>query len=106
MLRRLGRAKPDVLHLQWLALPQADVRLRFRAPAVFTAHDLLPRRTASRRDLWRRLLAKFDRVVVHTERGRETLGGAGDRRARHPPSRLPEHGDAATTTAARCSRSA
>ena len=77
VLRRLGRAKPDVLHLQWLALPQADVRLRFRAPAVFTAHDLLPRRTASRRDLWQRLLAKFDRVIVHTERGRETLAELG-----------------------------
>ena len=77
VLRRLGRAKPDVLHLQWFALPQADVRLRFRAPSVFTAHDLLPRRTASRRDLWQRLLAKFDRVVVHTERGRETLAELG-----------------------------
>jgi glycosyltransferase involved in cell wall biosynthesis len=77
VVRRLGRARPDVLHLQWLALPQADVRLRFRAPAVFTAHDLLPRRTASRRDLWQRLLAKFDRVVVHTERGRETLAELG-----------------------------
>jgi glycosyltransferase involved in cell wall biosynthesis len=77
VLRRLGRAKPDVLHLQWFALPQADIRLRFRAPSVFTAHDLLPRRTASRHDLWRKLLAKFDRVVVHTERGRETLAGLG-----------------------------
>jgi glycosyltransferase involved in cell wall biosynthesis len=59
--------------MQWLALPQADVRLRFRVPSVFTAHDLLPRRTASRRDLWQRLLGRFDAVVVHTERGRETL---------------------------------
>jgi glycosyltransferase involved in cell wall biosynthesis len=40
---------------------------------VFTAHDLLPRRTASRHDLWRRLLHRFDRVVVHSERGREAL---------------------------------
>jgi glycosyltransferase involved in cell wall biosynthesis len=77
VVRRLGRATPDVLHLQWLALPQIDVRLRFRSPAVFTAHDLLPRRTASRRDLWGRLLAKFDRVVVHSERGRETLASLG-----------------------------
>ncbi len=77
VLRRLGRATPDVLHLQWFALPQADVRLRFRAPSVFTAHDLLPRRTASRHDLWRRLLARFDRVVVHSERGREALGELG-----------------------------
>ena len=73
VLGELAVAKPDVLHLQWLALPQADRFLRFRAPAVFTAHDLLPRRTASRRDLWRGLLTKFDRVVVHSERGREAL---------------------------------
>lgn len=73
----LRRARADVLHLQWLALPQADVHLRFRSPSVFTAHDLLPRRTASRHDLWRRLLERFDRVVVHSERGRETLGELG-----------------------------
>jgi glycosyltransferase involved in cell wall biosynthesis len=40
---------------------------------VFTAHDLLPRRTASKRDLWRRLLGRFDRVVVHTTRGADVL---------------------------------
>jgi glycosyltransferase involved in cell wall biosynthesis len=77
VVRRLSAARPDVLHVQWLALPQLDARLRFRAPAVFTAHDLLPRRTASRLDLWRRLLGKFDGVVVHTERGRETLAELG-----------------------------
>ena len=77
VLASLSRATADVVHVQWLALPQADVRLRFRAPSVFTAHDLLPRRTASRRDLWRRLLARFDRVVVHTERGREAIAELG-----------------------------
>jgi glycosyltransferase involved in cell wall biosynthesis len=77
VMASLARARPDVLHLQWAALPQADVRLRFRSPSVFTAHDLLPRRTASRHDLWRRLLARFDRIVVHSERGRETLAELG-----------------------------
>jgi glycosyltransferase involved in cell wall biosynthesis len=77
VMASLARARPDVLHLQWLALPQADVRLRFRAPSVFTAHDLLPRRTAGRRDLWARLLRRFDRVIVHTERGRESLAELG-----------------------------
>jgi glycosyltransferase involved in cell wall biosynthesis len=77
VLASLARARADVLHLQWAALPQADVRLRFRSPSVFTAHDLLPRRTASRHDLWRRLLARFDRIVVHSERGRATLGELG-----------------------------
>jgi glycosyltransferase involved in cell wall biosynthesis len=77
VMRSLALARTDVLHLQWAALPQADVRLRFRSPSVFTAHDLLPRRTASRRGLWKSLLERFDRVVVHTERGRETLAELG-----------------------------
>jgi len=77
VMRSLARARADVLHVQWLELPQLDVYMRFRSPSVFTAHDLLPRRTASRTGLWRRLLARFDRIVVHSERGRETLDGLG-----------------------------
>jgi glycosyltransferase involved in cell wall biosynthesis len=77
-LARLARRQADVVHMQWLAAPELDDRLlRLRAPAVFTAHDLLPRRTAAKHDLWRRLLAKFERVVVHSEHGRETLAGLG-----------------------------
>jgi glycosyltransferase involved in cell wall biosynthesis len=64
----------DVLHVQWLAAPQLDrYLLRPRVPAVLTAHDLLPRRTARRSGLWRALFDRFDAVVVHSERGLETL---------------------------------
>jgi glycosyltransferase involved in cell wall biosynthesis len=76
-LAALRAQRADVLHLQWL-VPELDrLLLRPHAPSVFTAHDLLPRRTAAKRDLWRRLLGRFDRVVVHSERGRETLGELG-----------------------------
>ena len=75
---RLLRRRPDVLHLQWLAAPELDRQLlRPRVPAVFTAHDLLPRRTAGKRSLWRTLLARFDRVVVHSESGRAVLAELG-----------------------------
>ncbi|MFL5945775.1 MAG: glycosyltransferase family 4 protein [Gaiellaceae bacterium] len=74
----LARRRPDVLHLQWLAVPELDrYLLRSRVPTVFTAHDLLPRRTARKLSLWKSLLARFDRVVVHSERGREALGALG-----------------------------
>ena len=74
----LLRRRPDILHLQWLAAPELDrVLFRPRVPSVFTAHDLLPRRTAAKRTLWRELLARFDRVVVHSARGRETLAELG-----------------------------
>jgi len=73
----LARLRTDVLHVQWLPVPQVDVHIRFRSPSVFTAHDLLPRRTAGKRDLWTRLLERFDRVVVHTERGAATLAELG-----------------------------
>ena len=77
-LARLAALDADVVHLQWLAWPQLDARLlRLRAPSVFTAHDLLPRRTAARTELWRRLLQRFDRVVVHSGRGREMLAELG-----------------------------
>jgi glycosyltransferase involved in cell wall biosynthesis len=76
-LAALRTRRADVVHLQWL-VPELDVRLfRPHAPSVFTAHDILPRRTARRQDVWRRLLGRFDRVVVHSERGRETLSTLG-----------------------------
>jgi glycosyltransferase involved in cell wall biosynthesis len=75
---RLARLAADVLHVQWLAAPELDrFLLRLRAPAVFTAHDLLPRRTAAKRELWRGLLGRFARIVVHSERGRDTLAELG-----------------------------
>jgi glycosyltransferase involved in cell wall biosynthesis len=77
-LAALRRRHADVLHLQWLAAPELDARFfRPHLPAVFTAHDLLPRRTAQRTELWRKLLGRFERVIVHSENGRETLAGIG-----------------------------
>jgi glycosyltransferase involved in cell wall biosynthesis len=77
-MRRLLGKTADVLHLQWLAAPELDrVLLRTRTPLVFTAHDLLPRRTARRTRLWRSLFGRFERIVVHSERGRDRLQALG-----------------------------
>jgi glycosyltransferase involved in cell wall biosynthesis len=94
----------DVIHVQWLPVPQVDHGLfRPRSPAVFTAHDLLPRRTAGREKLWRRMLARFDRVIVHSERGLERLTALGVERGKlrvipHPafPSDPPRLDDGRT----------
>ena len=83
-MRQLARTRADVLHLQWLSAPELDrFLLRARAPLVFTAHDLLPRRTARRTRLWRALFSRFARIVVHSERGRSALADFGV-----PPERL------------------
>jgi glycosyltransferase involved in cell wall biosynthesis len=77
-MRRLVGTTADVLHVQWLAAPELDrVLLHTATPLVYTAHDLLPRRTARRTRTWRSLFARFDRVVVHSERGRATLAEFG-----------------------------
>ena len=77
-LASLRRLHADVLHVQWLPAPELDALLfRPHLPSVFTAHDLLPRRTAQRTRLWRRLFARFDRIVVHSEYGRGTLAELG-----------------------------
>jgi len=71
---RLRRLKADVVHVQWLAAPRLDeLLLRLARPSVLTAHDPLPRRAASRPVAWRRLVERFDRVVVHSEWGRYEL---------------------------------
>jgi glycosyltransferase involved in cell wall biosynthesis len=77
-MARFGLAKPDVLHVQWLGAPEMDRWLfRPRSPAVFTAHDIIPRRTLSKTVMWRALFERFDRVVVHSERGRGQLAEFG-----------------------------
>ena len=77
-MARLTRWRADVVHLQWLAWPQLDRHLlRLRSPSVFTAHDLLPRRSSSQRGLWLELFGRFDRIVVHSHRGRAALGELG-----------------------------
>ena len=73
-MARFGFATPDVLHVQWLGAPELDRWLfRPRSPAVLTAHDIIPRRTLSKTAMWRALFARFERVVVHSERGRGQL---------------------------------
>jgi glycosyltransferase involved in cell wall biosynthesis len=82
-MARLAVARPDVLHVQWFGAPELDRWLfRPRAPLVFTAHDIVPRRTASKTSLWHALFGRCERVVVHSERGREALVAFGVREER------------------------
>jgi len=77
-MARLATVKPDVLHVQWFGAAEADRWLfRPRSPVVFTAHDIVPRRTASKKGVWRALFGRCDRVVVHSERGRAALADFG-----------------------------
>jgi glycosyltransferase involved in cell wall biosynthesis len=104
--KEISRLDPDVLHVQWLGLPRYDLRwleaAKRERPVVFTAHDVLPRRTADKLDLWRRVFSKVDRVVVHGAGAVEQLAALGVDRGKvvripHPvftPSREigPPHG--------------
>lgn len=77
-MARLAALRPDVMHVQWLGAPEADRWLfRPRSPAVLTAHDVIPRRTVSKLGMWRALFRRFDRVVVHSQRGRSQLADFG-----------------------------
>lgn len=104
---QLAAHKPDVLHVQWFGAPEADRWLfRPRAPVVFTAHDIIPRRTAARTGLWRALFARCDRVVVHSQRGRDSLAAFGVEESRltvipHPAFRsdVARHDDGRTALA-------
>jgi glycosyltransferase involved in cell wall biosynthesis len=78
LARAVGRDHRDVVHFQWLPIPQLDRRLarRFRPPLVMTAHDVLPREGGTaRRRATREVLEQMDAVVVHSEHGRGRLLG-------------------------------
>ncbi len=89
MLRYRRRARAaDLVHFQWLAVQQLDGMLLPDRPRVITAHDILPREGGSlRRTAQRRLYARFDAVVVHSEQGRRRLLDLGvqERRVRVIP---------------------
>ena len=89
--RLLARARPDVIHFQWLPLPAIDNRflpaLRRLAPLVLTVHDTQPFNgspTARLQGLGtRQSFAAFDRLIVHTAQGAARLHAQGV-----PPARL------------------
>jgi glycosyltransferase involved in cell wall biosynthesis len=81
LLRRLRRERPDVIHLQWLALPVIDQlvlrRLARVAPLVLTVHDTNPFNGNASSWLQRAghdsCHAAFSRLIVHTAQGRARL---------------------------------
>jgi glycosyltransferase involved in cell wall biosynthesis len=85
MLRLRRHADAEVVHYQWLTLPALDAMLLPRAPArLITAHYILPPRPGRRQvAAARRLFARMDAVVAHSEHGagrlREEVGVAADR---------------------------
>ncbi len=89
--RRLRELEPDVVHVQWLALPRLDVRwlrnVAAESPTVFTAHHALPRDAGVRVDARRRVYDLVRRVIVHSRRRvgeLEALGIARERIAYIP----------------------
>ena len=85
LLRRLDALAPDVVHVQWLARPELDVRWLRRVvrkrPLVLTAHNAMPRR-AHAYGAWREALTLAARVVVHSSQAVERLADFGIDRAK------------------------
>jgi glycosyltransferase involved in cell wall biosynthesis len=75
------RLQPDIIHVQWLALPLVDrhflAALRRRAPLVMTVHNSVPFHGAAASRL--QLLGagslhdRFDRLIAHTPTTRQHL---------------------------------
>ncbi len=106
LLPALRRARPDVIHVQWLPMHAVD-RTFWRAasrllgvPVVFTAHDSLPNVAGgdTRRERRNERNARaFDHVITHTEHGAQVLaerfGVPDDRIARIPMGAFTEYRD-------------
>ncbi|HUZ63460.1 MAG TPA: glycosyltransferase [Acetobacteraceae bacterium] len=82
---RLAREQAEVIHFQWLPLPAVDCRflsgLRSLAPLVLTVHDSEPFNGNPAARLQRHGLPasfrQFDRLIVHTDQGRNRLHAQG-----------------------------
>lgn len=82
-LRRLRQEAErfDLVHFQWAALPMLDVRavrrIRQDRPVVLTVHDIEPFNgrpvSAAQSRGYHAMLGAFDRLIVHTEQGRDAL---------------------------------
>jgi glycosyltransferase involved in cell wall biosynthesis len=78
LLRRVRSWQADVVHWQWAPLPRLDLRAlraagRSAGATVFTAHDVLPRRSRNAAPLWAELYGSCDRVIVHGAASRDRL---------------------------------
>ena len=75
LLARMRLAKPDVIHVQWLALGRRDLlwAQRLPRPRILTAHNVLPHSGEADEEGRGAVYAAFDRIVVHTRSGAEQL---------------------------------
>ncbi len=85
LLRRIDQLAPDVVHVQWLARPELDIRWLRRlprsGPLVLTAHNATVRVRKSANDAWREALTIAAGVVVHSHQAVDRLAEFGiDRR--------------------------
>jgi len=77
--RYIEKAKPDILHYQWVLMPALDCLMfkRFQAmgiPLVYTAHNLLPHEERRwHRKQYASLYGTVDRIIVHSENNRKEL---------------------------------
>jgi glycosyltransferase involved in cell wall biosynthesis len=75
LFAHLRRARPDVVHVQWLPAGQRDLiwARRLPRPRILTAHNVVPHSGEPNPKERRRIYNAFDGIVVHTEGGVEQL---------------------------------
>lgn len=81
LLWKIRRAKPDVVHLQWIVVPLLDIAamalIRRWCPLVLTVHDTVAyngQKMSWMQQIGHKLPAKLaHHVIVHTRSGRQTL---------------------------------
>ena len=78
LIRQTRSWGADIVHWQWAPLPSLDIRAmraagRDAGATVFTAHDVLPRRSRDSAQLWAEIYASCERVIVHGAASRDRL---------------------------------
>lgn len=78
LLRKIQKARPDIVHFQWSRLPRFDMPLirairKLNIPVVHTIHDVIPLFEKGAVPALYEIYRECDALIVHSEANRQSL---------------------------------
>lgn len=80
ILKEFRKEKPNVIHIQWIRLPEFDIRFysylkrKYNVKLVYTVHNILPHESNDKDKVqYRKMYELCDALIVHTNKTKESL---------------------------------
>ena len=81
VLKNVKKHKPEIIHFQWLKIPQFDYfvlknikRVSRKTKIIFTAHNILPHNTGNKyKKIYEKIYSFIDGIIVHGNKTKDNL---------------------------------